>query len=61
MRSGGEWRCLVESVGNFVNTTAGAPRARPTERSGAKGPRERRRWGAGGAKPPDLVWTHEPN
>ena len=27
MRSGGEWRCLVESVGNFVNTTSGAPRA----------------------------------
>jgi hypothetical protein len=30
----------------------GAPRARPPERSGAMGPRERRRGGAAGAKPP---------
>src|SRR5262245_59137970 len=33
-------------------TTVGAPQARPPERSGALGPRERRRGGSAGAKPP---------
>ncbi len=32
-----------------------APQARPPERSGVSGPRERRRWGAGGAKAPRLI------
>ena len=31
----------------------------PPERSGARGPRERRRWGSGGAKPPGLVDAFE--
>ena len=33
----------------------GAPRARPPERSGNAGPRERRRRGSAGRSPPDLV------
>src|SRR5436309_15530566 len=35
----------------------GAPQARPPERSGATGPRERRRGGSAGAKPPGSSWA----
>jgi len=35
--------------------TLSAPRARPPERSGALGPRERRRGGSRGAKPPGSM------
>jgi glutaminyl-peptide cyclotransferase len=37
---------------NEAHNGLGAPQARPPERSGATGPRERRRGGSAGAKPP---------
>src|SRR5437867_3850049 len=56
-------RRAVEQLGPAVDAAAairserhgvsvGAPQARPPERSGATGPRERRRGGSAGAKPP---------
>src|SRR6266699_7025751 len=39
-------------IGRTITILVGAPQARPPERSGATGPRERRRGGSAGAKPP---------
>ena len=42
---------------NEPHNGLGAPQARPPERSGATGPRERRRGGSAGAKPPGSDLT----